>query len=125
MSRWSESDHKALLEGWEGSGGPPAGLGGVGRPSQRIRRGRESLLESREGLGWPGEVESPSRRAERGQKASRRARRGREALLVRRGGVGRTGRVWEDLPNSRERPGSPPGGLGGVGRPSRRAGRCR
>ena len=34
---------EALLEGREGSGGPPGGWGGVGSLSQSARKGREAL----------------------------------------------------------------------------------
>ena len=119
----------------EGSGGLPAEPDGVGRPSQTVGRGqeahsdgrgfgsppkragrrRESLLVTREGMGRPEGVRSPSWPSWRGSRplpigrppggpgwvgrSSRRAGMDREALL-------------EGLEGS----GGPPGGPGGVGR---------
>ena len=37
----------------EGSGGPPGGLGGVGRPTRRSVKGREADPEDRERSGDP------------------------------------------------------------------------
>ena len=53
--------------GQEGSGVPPRTAERIGRLSQRAKRVWKSLPESRERLEGPGEVGSPSRRAERGQ----------------------------------------------------------
>ena len=133
---------ESLLECWvslpkccEESGGLPAEPGGDGRPSQMVGRGREahsdgrgfgsppkragrrreSLLVTREGMGRPEGVRSPSWPSWRGSRplpigrppggpgwvgrSSRRAGMDREALL-------------EGLEGS----GGPPGGPGGVGR---------
>ena len=83
----------------------PGGLKGVGRPSEKSRKGWESLREVRVGsrgpLGGPGWVGRPSQRS---------------------------GSGWEALLVVQERSGGPPGGTGGshegsggVGRPSRRS----
>ena len=67
------------LESWQGSGGPPGGLGQVGRPQggpggiewpfPGAGRGQEALQEGREELGGPPEgpewVGRPSKRVER------------------------------------------------------------
>ena len=71
--------YKPSQKGWEetavphggrdGLRSPPGGRAGVRRPSWRVERIWESLPESTKGLGGPGEVGSPSRRAGRGQEA--------------------------------------------------------
>ena len=86
---------EAFLESREESGGPEE----FGSPSQRARRGRESLLEGQERLGG-----SP-----RGLGGVRR--------LSRRAGGG-----WGSLPDGPEGSGGPPGGSGGLGGPSRELG---
>ena len=71
----------------------------AGRGQEALLEGREdrkSLPESWEGLGGPRELGD--------------LQEGREGLRVpsgETGGVGRTGRVWEDLPDGRERPRDP------------------
>ena len=40
---------ETLRQGQEGLGGPPGGLGGVGRLSQKVRRCREAIPEGHEG----------------------------------------------------------------------------
>ena len=79
---------------------------GIGRKA--LEEGWDALPKIREGLGGPGEVESP---------------------FLRPGGVRRSywraGRGLEALPLGQEGYGSPLGGLGMVGRPSQRAGRSR
>ena len=97
----------------EGSGGLPAGPGGIGRPSQTAGRGREAHSGGR-GFGSPP------------KKAARR----RESLLVSQERVGRPEGVrspsrtsWR---GSRPLPvGRPPGGPGGVWLSSQRARRGR
>ena len=148
-------------EGREGSGvstGGPGGLeglpGGQGWVLRLLRRagwGQEVLLEGREdrkslpesweGLGGPGESGDLQEKRE-----------GSRVPFGKTGGVGRAGRVWEDLPDGRERLRYPSekgrrswepfwragmgrealperrewlGGPGEVGRPSWRAGRGR
>ena len=49
----SERGQQALQEVREGLGGPPRGLGEVGRPTQRSASGRNAILEFREGTGGP------------------------------------------------------------------------
>ena len=56
-----------LQGGQEGKGGPLGGLGGVRSYSQWDGMGREALPNGQEGLGV---VESPIRRAMRGQEGS-------------------------------------------------------
>ena len=121
-------------------GGPPRGLGWVGRPSRSARRGQEALLEGRvcqealpesrsgrealpkgqEGLGdtsrEPGEVERPSQRVGRGL-----------------GIPSRWPGLWKPSQKGREEFGvlnkgqegsqGPPRGQVGVGRTTRSAGR--
>ena len=69
---------EALLEGQEGSGGPPGWQGGVERHFQWARMGREALPEDREGSRGPpkgpGGVKRPSQWVER---SFQRAGRGR------------------------------------------------
>ena len=125
----------------------------AGRSQESPRRGEEPLPEGREGSGGPpvgpGEVESPSRRDDRGRESpqetwrigmpSRRAGRGREALAKSQEGLGGIGSPprgsgglealqegWEGqefLPECQKGLGVPPGGLARVGRPFWRAGR--
>ena len=62
---------EALLEGRAGLGGPPKGLGGVGRLSRRSEMGRESPKEGWEEWealqkGWEGLGGSPGEREECG-----------------------------------------------------------
>ena len=110
--------------------------GVVGKLSRRGVSGRVDLPEVREGLagypgdpGWvastaggPGEVRRHSRRDERVGRPYRRASGGQEDLPE---GVGRhnrmNGRDRKALPEGREASRGPPGGLGGVCRPIRRA----
>ena len=87
---------EALLEGQQGSGGPPGEPGGIGTSG----RGWEALPESWEGSGGPAigmeSVGRPSQRSGSGQ---------------------------ESLPEGQEESGGPPGGLGRDGKSPWRAGR--
>ena len=87
---------ESFPEFWEWSGGPPAGSGDVRRPSQRVGRGRNALLEGREESG------------------------GTSGDL---GGIGRAGSGRQALQEGREDLRGPPEGSRGVGRHSWRAGR--
>ena len=84
---------------------PPCGPGVVGRPSRRVGSCRESLPVVRECsvsvFGWPLEILRVTRRSRRGWEAHPKV------LDGSRGPSGRPGEV-----------GSPPVGLGGVGRPT-------
>ena len=84
--------------GVEWLGGLPRGLGGVGRPSWRDGRQRETHQEGREGSGV---VSRPSWKVGSGQEDFHRAGRGREAIL-----------------DGQEGSKGPPSGQGGIGRPS-------
>ena len=84
---------EALRKSWEWSGGPPEGPVGVERPSRRAGKGLEDLQEVREGSGGPRVW------PERVERLSRKT-------------------LLEDRWGSE----GPPGGLGGVERPSQRAG---
>ena len=123
------SGRKALLEGWEWSGG----VRGVGRASQRSGSGREG----REGLGGPPVSSGVVRRDGRGWEG---LQEGREGLVVLPGGQGGLGAPpvgsgrdespsWrarsdrEALSKGREGSGGPPEGPVGLGMPSRRVGR--
>ena len=65
---------KVIPESREGSRISPVGPGGVGRPSWRVRRGREAHPDGR-GIG------SPLNRGGRSWESHTGAGRGREALL--------------------------------------------
>ena len=82
-----------------GSGGPPVGSGGIRRPSCRVRRDREALLEVRDILpevqegsggpsGEPGGVGRPCRRFGKVGRLSLQPGRGVEALLACQEGSG-------------------------------------
>ena len=160
-SRRARSDREALSEGREGTGGPPEGPGGVGMPSRRIGRsqeaqpkcrgvrkpfekgreesgvphrgweGRKALPESREWLGGPGEVRSPSERDGMIGRPTKRTGRGQEALLESQEGLGGQGKVvsLSRRPKEVRRPsrkgreelGGSPEKQGGFERPSQRA----
>ena len=139
--RRARSNREALSEGREGTGGPLEGPGGVVMPSRRVGRsqeahpkcrgvwkpsqkgqeesgvppglweGRKALPESREWLGGPGEVRSPSKRAGRGQ----------EALLESQEGLGGQGKVGSPSQRAESGQDTLQIGMGGVGGPSRRA----
>ena len=125
----------------EGLGGPPGvpedsprGPGEVRCPTRRFGRGRETLP-----VGWdvsggpprsPGEVRRSMRRVGRGQEVHPDVRKGLVGPIERQEGVGWLTRwaewCWEVLPEGREGLGvpcggteDPPGGPGGVGRPTR------
>ena len=80
---------------------PSQRVGGVGRPSCRAGRDRETLQEGSEGLAGPpkepGGVKKPFWKAGRGREALLKSRRGGEALTV----------DWEGS-------GGPSGWLGGL-----------
>ena len=80
------------------SGGPPRGLGVVGKPSQRDGKGPDELLEGWETSG--GSLGGPCG-VVRGQEASQGTVRG-----------------WEDFPECREGLGGPPEGSGGIEMPT-------
>ena len=79
-------------EGREGSVGPLEESGGVGRHSQRARRGRKVLAECRNELGGPpGGPESPSRKPKgvgRDRDSTQEGREDQEAFLKDREGLG-------------------------------------
>ena len=52
-SQWASSGPKELPVGWEGSGGLPAGPGGLGRPSQKAGSGPKALPIGQARLGNP------------------------------------------------------------------------
>ena len=99
---------EAYPEVWEGSGGPPGGPRGVGRPIRRSNRDWVGLG------GAPGHLGG--------------IRRGLEAhpeVQVRNGSLGgfgrltqRSGRGRDTHPDIRKGSGGPPGAPGGVGRPT-------
>ena len=125
----------------EGSGGPPGGLGGVGRPFRRAKKGPETLLKGwKWSGGYSGGLEGVGRssgRDSRGRKVFPEGWECRAGAGNPSGGSGGVGRpfqrargIWEgqqmsgDPPkDGRERLRSPLGGLGRVRRPSRRVGK--
>ena len=96
---------EALPTGVGGVGSSTLGPGGVARPLRWAGIGEDALPEIRDGLGETGEVESPFLRDGRGRK------------VLQKG--------WEGSGVPHSVSGVPLKVLGGVGRPSRRAGQCR
>ena len=132
-SRRSGRGREYLLQVWESSRGPLAGPRGVGKTSRKSGRGREDFPQVREvlpqiwdgsggPLAGPGGVGKTSRSSEGVGKTFRRSVR-----ISRRSGRASLSFEWvrEDLPQVREGSGGPLAGPGGIGRTSRRSGRCR